>query len=1074
MTTINEEELFNFIDEALLHIKSGKNESSLRHVLSIHLSSIFPEKPHWINEWARKTETSANFDLNNTTRRGSIDNVVGKTAIEIEKNLNDRTLFNEGYGQVKEYCASLINEGHSIEEIRGVLSDTIHWYGYKVKETSTPSKGHLYGPDNLDLVLVGEIDLSEKDPLSVVQFSQFITEFIDRDGLFMLSADKICIDFGLNSEIYNSNIENIQDIVYSFFSSNSSSSKIVKQLWNQFVDYLGGSSEFDEVSYSNELYLSIFVKLLCANILERRPLISSDRELLDIINGNYFREKGIDNFIEYDYFGWTTSKEYSDFFVPLYKAFQNSMKCYDFESIETEDFLGPIFSNIVSNDHRILLGQEYTPVWLAEMITKRVIDSIPRNNSPRLLDMCCGTGVFLICALKETIKRYNFTPNCINQEQLYKLIYCVTGFDIDPLSVLMAKTNWIVCLRDYIPYLTHIVIPIYHADSLFSRTIISQNLKFNYKNDEITMDLDGEKVIIPGILISNEMRNLFDSLMEAAHQYADLLSKQNKQTPDLNNCIIIVHNSIKDLGITYHGDESQLIKCIFNLVSTFAKLQIEKRNGIWSFVISNSYRPGLVDGAFNGIISNPPWLSISKISRNPLGKKIKEYFAYFDITPSQESMLHMEISTVFLLNSVNKYLIPNSTIGCILPDSILNGKHLDSFRQGNYSTNSHPVKFRPVEIWDLDKNIFKTKSVVLFGIKDDWIPNPPISGLSCLSQSNSQPCKFHVETIGERIIWTSEKVKTCTVKPSYSPHQGADVMDRILFFYDISKQPNGKWSVKSIKRGNPSFVYITSKLKKWYNIDISVTNIDDEFVFDCYLSQHIHPFIILDPAKVILPVSNSNGWRALSQDELISQRSSLKFIIDSICIPETKLRSLEDIYSKLNTRNKLECQTFSDGEWLVVTGAGGKDVCASYLQLNGESSKKTVFDQTTYWISVNSEEEAIFITGILNSSKMSELIKPLQTKGNMGERHIHTTYIQFLPQFDIDNPLHMKIVMCTKKLIQEIHSNQNIVECGLLNINYSTLQIRRKKIKDIIKSLKCYDDYEQACNDLLSYSTYTK
>ena len=71
------------------------------------------------------TETHVRFSAGHRNREGFVDAVVGKTAIEYEKNLTLQVIFDEGYHQVKEYCAALYNIGIPEAEILGVLSDTV-------------------------------------------------------------------------------------------------------------------------------------------------------------------------------------------------------------------------------------------------------------------------------------------------------------------------------------------------------------------------------------------------------------------------------------------------------------------------------------------------------------------------------------------------------------------------------------------------------------------------------------------------------------------------------------------------------------------------------------------------------------------------------------------------------------------------------------------------------------------------------------------------------------------------------------------------------------------------------------
>lgn len=52
-------------------------------------------------------------------------------------------------------------------------------------------------------------------------------------------------------------------------------------------------------------------------------------------------------------------------------------------------------------------------------------------------------------------------------------------------------------------------------------------------------------------------------------------------------------------------NKQALILAARQLVDELEHLQREGRNGIWYFVICNSYRPGLVGRQFNCIVSNP-------------------------------------------------------------------------------------------------------------------------------------------------------------------------------------------------------------------------------------------------------------------------------------------------------------------------------------------------------------------------------------------------------------------------------------------------------------------------------------
>ena len=103
-------------------------------------------------------------------------------------------------------------------------------------------------------------------------------------------------------------------------------------------------------------------------------------------------------------------------------------------------------------------------------------------------------------------------------------------------------------------------------------------------------------------------------------------------------------------------NKQALILAARQLVDELEHLQREGRNGIWYFVICNSYRPGLVGRQFNCIVSNPPWMAMSKLVDNPYKTTLQEIAQRYDIKPMGAAHPHMELATIFLLSAVDRYL----------------------------------------------------------------------------------------------------------------------------------------------------------------------------------------------------------------------------------------------------------------------------------------------------------------------------------------------------------------------------------------------------------------------------------
>ena len=97
-----------------------------------------------------------------------------------------------------------------------------------------------------------------------------------------------------------------------------------------------------------------------------------------------------------------------------------------------------------------------------------------------------------------------------------------------------------------------------------------------------------------------------------------------------------------------------------------AELAFANRNGIWAFILRNTYRPGLLTGQFNGLVSNPPWLAMSGLADNPYRAMLTARAKLYGIRPTGSSFLHLELGTTHLLHAVDRYLKPErpSPVSC--------------------------------------------------------------------------------------------------------------------------------------------------------------------------------------------------------------------------------------------------------------------------------------------------------------------------------------------------------------------------------------------------------------------------
>lgn len=1061
-----------FVHDANQLISNNALEDVIRHNLSSWMRQMFKDNPWWISVHISGSETKMAYTTSSGSNRGFVDSLVGKTVIEYEKNLEISSIFNTGYLQVKDYCAGLLNEGVDKGDIIGVLSDTIRWYAYRISHVEEKEPDQLYAQDMIELEEIEQIRLNTGNEIEAKQFVNFIMRYIAREGSRNLDAINLAKDMGIESRFHNNYISRISEVIKLAFDSQKTYSSMIESLWSNFISYIGGNTNekyFILESYINEFYIITLAKYLCVNILEGKNVVSGPDESLQILNGNYFKSKGILNLIEYDYFGWINDTPYAEQLLEVTKKIQEDLLVYDFRNIPKEDLFGPLVAQLAQREQRLLLGQEYTPQWLAKKMVEKLLESMPDIENPRFLDMCCGSGVFVVETIKQTMDRLEIDPLSCSNDDISILQRSIVGFDIDPLAVILSKINWVLLMRDYITVAsTDLVIPIFHADSLFMITPVSKNMQ--HQSEEVILSFDGEDVSLPGFLISPDSGILFDHLVNACYSLAMQRSKNVKNNELKFQIEAVVETALTDIPNNIQIERVYKLKefCC-NLTSILEKMQRDGKNGIWAFILENTYRPALVTGQFNGIVSNPPWMAMSKLHDNPYKSGLVSRALEYNIKPGGGAHHHVELATIFLLQSVEHYLSSDSRFACVMPDSLLNGYHHEPFRKEKYRRAVRPIDINTREIWEVDPTTFKNKAIVIFGDNDKEVRTTSVIPGKLVHSDKEIICEYKLLKQGKRSAWSNKPgVEEVTEVLEQIPFlQGADIMPRTVVFHRSNKQPNGKWRLSKINRMNDDLSYLVKDAKKHKDFNLESVNVDDDLMYNCFLSHHVIPFNVLQPADAFLPINRDleGNISAISDDSLAIRSGSVKSSIRSLTA-ELGI-TISDYYDKLNYRNKLNPQKFNEDSFLVLAGAGGSYTCSGYVNLSSFDAKKVIVDQTLYWYQTPNENEAIYIVGLLNSVALDSLIAEFQPEGIQGRRHIHKLPYAITPQYDEENESHIELVRITNNLMTEFLESIDAEMSELISDpSKSTLQVRRRKVREHLKQLSNYSYYEEICKQI--------
>jgi SAM-dependent methyltransferase len=1045
----------------------GRNEAVLRGEFLSWLRVVFtaPEDSVWVNHYTEGAEAATTIaGREGATRYRFIDTLVRSTVIEYESDLRQDTKWEIGYAQVKDYAAGIIHRGTPVSQVRGILSDTVDWYAFDIRIADTVS-ARTCEPEDITLVEVESIKASRADEPTAHRMIEFIRKHLAREKSRPLTSLFITTDLGLESPAYSRHVDTLANVVNNSKKLDPSVA-LATDLWSRFVDHLERQSgRFRTGAYVDELYVAILARLLCANILESQGLLSDDSNLIDILQGHYFEYKfRLRNMVEADYFGWTLSPPYIDQIIPVAKEIQRDLYAYDYSTIIQHDLLGRLLTQLARRTERKLLGQEVTPDWVAHALAKQCLKMVPQETAPRVVDICCGSGTILAEVLKVTRKKYH-------NLSFSEMTMTATGFDIDPLAVLLAKTTWVITLKDELQNATEMVtIPIFHADSLFAVTPVTGEIPLPGETKEIKIDLDNATIALPSDLIGPNFRDIFDGIVDWAYDEARQ-AKHNRNTTAISEerARELLDALCKKTKKTISEELRQRISGgIYKLTARMASLAIAKRNGIWAFILRNTYQPGLLAGQFNGVVSNPPWLAMSQFANNPYRNQLSARAQAYGIKPGGSAHLHLELATIHLLHAVDRYLVDGAPICCLVPGTIFNGQHHARFRSGAYLNSNRPIPLEIKAVWEIAPGTFKVRSAAIIGIRrrntNEVAQTNPQGAL--LEPAGKHNVPLELCRLGTRTAWVLGKhISPVASVSDNMPAQGADLMPRPAVCIEILDRKGKEWRVRTPKRGDVGY-FAVKDAKKLAGADFR-GYVGSPFIHRMVQSLNLLPFSLDGNfTHVALPARRRRNleWKPLDVAEIRTagfNETARRFqrIDDAM----SKAGIVKPLREKVDERGKLKCQVFSSDQYLVVNGAGGGISCAACLPITG--NEDIVVDQTLYWRAVATEEEAWYRVGLLNSETVSESVRQFNPPGEFGERHLHTLPNRVIPPFVKSKRTHRELAKLAKKL----SAIANSIICSDARIADPTkpIQIRRRILRTQLMMLPEYKKLENICLNIL-------
>lgn len=364
-----------------------------------------------------------------------------------------------------------------------------------------------------------------------------------------------------------------------------------------------------ELLFAVHSYYAIFMKLLASEIvayfnkwiappLDRMMVATTSnalrREIEDLEAGSVFRHLNITNFLEGDLFAWYTSV-WSEPIERLVRDMVARLDDYNPGTLSEDpassrDLLKKLYQQLFPKSVRHDLGEYYTPDWLAE----HVLNELEYVGDPdkRLLDPACGSGTFLVLAINRIRKWYDENRESCRFDEgdlCRKILSNVIGFDLNPLAVMAARTNYLIAIRDLVGHVDKVEIPIYLCDSIMTPSeyggLFSAGLG---KAKEL-------KTAAARFLIPTEIATHRDEVAKYAEQLEFCVRNGYSPEEFLQRC--------RDEGLPVTDEALHS-----DLYDELVKLDKANKNGVWARIIKNAFAPLFV-GAVDYVAGNPPWVN---------------------------------------------------------------------------------------------------------------------------------------------------------------------------------------------------------------------------------------------------------------------------------------------------------------------------------------------------------------------------------------------------------------------------------------------------------------------------------
>jgi SAM-dependent methyltransferase len=707
-------------------------------------------------------------------------------------------------------------------------------------------------------------------------------------------------------------------------------------------------------------------------------------------HGGIFGHLGIRNFVEGDFFGWYL-EDWDEPTDASLREVIRELSGYSFVTLDidpegTRDLLKKLYQNLMPKALRHDLGEYYTPDWLAQQLLNQLHggtpDRAPRSPDERFLDPACGSGTFVVLHIRDVRQhaRDTLLPDgkLTPRQLLDKILANVVGYDLNPLAVISARTNYLLALGDLLDEITgDIDIPIYLADSVLTPSEgndLDTHGKFSFRTAVGTFFLPRNLIKADYV---DELANLLESCVEAGNS-TDIFHKRL--------CAALPLDPKRD------ERDIAIVEVLYGKLLDLDRQQI---NGIWARIIKNAFAP-LFQPPFDVIAGNPPWINWESLpdEYRQLTAPLWQKYGLFTHTGLRARLGSSkdDLSVLMLYVAADKYLKPKGKLGFVITQTIFKTEGGGAGFRRLKLGDGDPLRVIQVDdfsdIQCFEGAVNRTSVVIIQKGEAMRFPlhaynfwrkrkaganvateadHAEAMGILTYSQWSARP----IQTDNPTSPWITGRrgaiahIGNAVGEAAYRGREGCNTLGL-----------NGVFWIQTLTERKDGFL-VVSNLHDCGKIKVKNVNmaIEPDFVFPLLRGRDVKRWKALPTYQVIVPQDPTAPAKGFAEaemqsrfpktydyfkqfEELLRKRKVFKLFFDVNTAP------FYSVYA-------IGPYTFSPFKvvWREVSNSLDAAVCGTH------DSRIAVPDHTLVYIASQSEEEAHYLCALLNSSPANFIVR---------------------------------------------------------------------------------------------------